>query len=117
SCGTPRGPRSSAAFWSRDRNMTTLRAHSSMAEQPAHNRLGLGSSPGGPAVVAGAVSPARTEGGLIQVRVAPLRGQPSLVTPLRGQPGSLGFAARATWPIARAGEESIQSGQAWNLSS
>src|ERR671919_158068 len=23
-------------------------AHSSMAEQPAHNRLGLGSSPGGP---------------------------------------------------------------------
>src|SRR6186713_277042 len=26
-------------------------AHSSMAEQPAHNRLGLGSSPGGPTVV------------------------------------------------------------------
>ena len=26
-------------------------AHSSMAEQPAHNRLGLGSSPGGPTTV------------------------------------------------------------------
>src|SRR6185503_7259533 len=26
-------------------------AHSSMAEQPAHNRLGLGSSPGGPTIV------------------------------------------------------------------
>src|SRR5713226_9425986 len=26
-------------------------AHSSMAEQPAHNRSGLGSSPGGPTIV------------------------------------------------------------------
>src|SRR5204863_503699 len=44
----------------------TSRAHSSMAEQPAHNRLDLGSSPGGPTVVPGSARPARTVGGLRQ---------------------------------------------------
>src|SRR5213080_950439 len=44
--------------------MMAPRAHSSMAEQPAHNRLDLGSSPGGPTVVAGAASPAYSVGGL-----------------------------------------------------
>src|SRR5712691_976304 len=39
-------------------------AHSSMAEQPAHNRLDLGSSPGGPTVVAGSARPAHSVGGL-----------------------------------------------------
>src|SRR5438874_1786984 len=48
----------------------TSRAHSSMAEQPAHNRLDLGSSPGGPTVVPGSARPARTVGGLRQTRVA-----------------------------------------------
>src|SRR5438093_4429839 len=67
----------------------TPRAHSSMAEQPAHNRLGLGSSPGGPTIVAGAWRPALTAGGLIEARVAPVGGQPERsgrVAPLRGQP-------------------------------
>src|SRR5712691_8781617 len=78
----------------------TLRAHSSMAEQPAHNRLGLGSSPGGPTTVTGALRPDRTEGGLIQVRVAPFvagamssaRIEGGLiqvrVAPVRGRPGA-----------------------------
>src|ERR687887_354105 len=44
--------------------MMAPRAHSSMAEQPAHNRSDLGSSPGGPTVVAGAAGPARSVGGL-----------------------------------------------------
>src|SRR5438094_2240422 len=44
--------------------MMAARAHSSMAEQPAHNRLDLGSRPGGPTVVAGAASPAYSVGGL-----------------------------------------------------
>src|SRR5437764_6663970 len=48
----------------------TSRAHGSMAEQPAHNRLDLGSSPGGPTVVPGSARPARTVGGLRQTRVA-----------------------------------------------
>src|SRR5439155_21839612 len=70
-----------------------LRAHSSMAEQPAHNRLGLGSSPGGPTIVAGAVRLARTAGGLRVTRVAPVRGQPGpvrgqRVAPVRGQSGT-----------------------------
>src|SRR2546427_4507860 len=46
--------------------MMAPRAHSSMAEQPAHNRLDLGSSPGGPTVVAGAARPAHSVGGLRQ---------------------------------------------------
>src|SRR5438132_4556686 len=50
--------------------MMAQRAHSSMAEQPAHNRLDLGSSPGGPTVVAGAARPAYSAGGLPQVRGA-----------------------------------------------
>src|SRR2546426_4645128 len=77
--------------------MMTPRAHSSMAEQPAHNRLGLGSSPGGPTIVAGASRPAWTEGGLIEARVAPLRGQPDccseLVAPICGQPDCSGRVA------------------------
>src|SRR5438876_4041999 len=46
--------------------MMAPRAHSSMAEQPAHNRLDLGSSPGGPTVVAGAATPPYSVGGLRQ---------------------------------------------------
>src|SRR5207249_10399331 len=100
----------------------TPRAHSSMAEQPAHNRLGLGSSPGGPTIVAGAWRPALTAGGLIEARVAPVGGQPErsgrvaplrgqpdccseLVAPVRGQPerSRRGWLRSADNPIARGG--------------
>src|SRR5256886_12087570 len=44
--------------------MMAPRANSSRAEQRAHNRLDLGSSPGGPTVVAGAATPPYSVGGL-----------------------------------------------------
>src|SRR5262249_59312862 len=49
SSGIPRGPRSSAASSSRDPFMIANRGPiAQLAEPPAHNRFGLGSSPSGP---------------------------------------------------------------------
>src|SRR6267142_563145 len=130
-CMTSRWRSAAATRWD-NRSRSPSTAYGTATIAPSARRRSVTACPSAPVppattatrsasaavIVAGSVRPAWTEGGLIQARVAPVRGQPGAplrsqpVAPVRGQPGpplrgQLGGALLGgqspAWPEARAG--------------